>query len=58
MEENGSYRGSGDKKTIKDLKKIGRLAVIIAVIVVLAVGVLTCAYTVDDKQQGVVTTFG
>ncbi len=59
MENNGSYRwSSGDKKPAGDLKKIGKLVVLVAVVVVLAVGILTCAYTVDDKQQGVVTTFG
>ena len=59
MENNGSYRWSPDgKKPVGDFKKLGRMILLAAVVVVLAVGVLTCAYTVDDKQQGVVTTFG
>ena len=60
MDSNGSYRWSPeDKKSAAgDFKKLGKLVVIALVLVVLVVGVLTCAYTVDDKQQGVVTTFG
>ena len=58
--ENGAYRWSpgGSKKLPLDLKKIGRIAVIVAVLLVLTIGVGTCFYTVDDKQQAVVTTFG
>ena len=42
----------------KDWKKIFQGIVWGAVAVVLLIGVLTCFYTVDDKQQAVVTTFG
>ena len=42
----------------KDPKKILRGIVWGAVALVLLIGVLTCFYTVDDKQQAVVTTFG
>ncbi len=63
MENNGNYSysyGSGPKKTnkpvdVKKLKNIITLAV--ALVVVLAVA-SSCWYTVDDKQQAVVTTFG
>ena len=41
-----------------DGKKIGKIALIVAIVVVIAIGVLTSFYTVDDKQQAVVTTFG
>lgn len=41
-----------------NLKKIGKIAVIAVVALVFVIGVLTCFYTVDDKQQAVVTTFG
>ena len=59
MEKNGTYRWSSDDKAPSDkFKKLSRMIILVAVVVVLAVGVLTCAYTVDDKQQGVVTTFG
>ena len=40
---------------LKNLRKHG-LVVLIAIVVL--IGVFTCFYTVDDKQQAVVTTFG
>ena len=45
-----------DKKP--DMSKILRAAVIVVVIAVIAFGAMSCFYTVDDKQQAVVTTFG
>ena len=39
-------------------KKLGSSLVITALIFALALGGLTCFYTVNDKQQAVVTTFG
>ncbi len=67
MDENGTYSWPGNqpqsetpKKPKKDFgfKKVGRviLTVFLAAIVVLCG--LTCFYTVNDKQQAVVTTFG
>ncbi len=41
-----------------DPKKFGKNIVIGLVLLVLIVGIATCFYTVDDKQQAVVTTFG
>ena len=41
-----------------DGKKISRAILIAAIALVLIIGVVTCFYTVDDKQQAVVTTFG
>lgn len=41
-----------------DARKIKRTVLIIAVVIILAVLSLTCWYTVDEKQQAVVTTFG
>ena len=59
MENNGSYSYSyGSKKNPPDAKKIAKIAVTAAVVIVVLIGVLTCFYTVDDKQQAVVTTFG
>ena len=63
MEENGTYRWTppeGPKSPkIPKLPKIKPFAVIAIVLVVLAVlGAGSCFYTVDDKQQAVVTTFG
>lgn len=63
MEENGTYSWSPDqppKKTKKkpDFKRFGKTAVVFILFAVLALGAITCFYTVDDKQQAVVTTFG
>ncbi len=60
MNQDGTYSfsfGQSPKKPL-DLKKIRKIAVIAAVALVVLIGVLTCFYTVDDKQQAVVTTFG
>ena len=59
MEENGTYRWSAPKpKKQPDLKKIKRTALPTILFAVMIVFGLTCYYTVDDKQQAVVTTFG
>ena len=66
MEQNGTYQWVPDKdpkKPVKaptplDGKKIGRIVVITVLLMVLALGAMTSFYTVDDKQQAVVTTFG
>ena len=51
-----SYSGkSGKSVGIQDLIKKG--AIVLAILFVV-IGILTCFYTVDDKQQAVVTTFG
>lgn len=61
MEYNGTYswrpNNAGPAKK-PDIKKIKRLVFIAAVVLLLAVTVLTSFYTVDDKQQAVVTTYG
>ena len=49
------YTPNGKKK---DLSGLGKKVVIAAVVLVLAIGIFSCFYTVDDKQQAVVTTFG
>ena len=41
-----------------DLSGLGKKILIGAIVLVLVIGVLGCFYTVDDKQQAVVTTFG
>ena len=59
MEENGTYRWSAPKpKKQPDLKKIKRTALLTVQFAIVIVFGLTCYYTVDDKQQAVVTTFG
>ena len=57
-----SYSGSGSfgnytPKSV-DPKKLKKIIVISVVVLVLLIGSITCFYTVDDKQQAVVTTFG
>ena len=58
MEENTYRWSSGASGKQPSFKKFGRIAVIVAVLVVAMILVSTCWYTVDDKQQAVVTTFG
>ena len=62
MEDNGTYRWSGNQpkkpKKAPDFKKVTRAATIVAVVIILISLAGTCFYTVDDKQQAVVTTFG
>ncbi len=60
---NGTYRWSpknGDGKPVKqmDPKKMGKIALAAFAAVILLIGIGTCFYTVNDKQQAVVTTFG
>ena len=60
MEKNGTYRwspNSGEGKEVNP-KKLGRIALIVLAAVVALSLLFTCFYTVDDKQQAVVTTFG
>ena len=64
MEENGTYRWVNPDRPIKPKKefKFPRLKagiiVLVLALVLLVIGGATCFYTVDDKQQAVVTTFG
>lgn len=41
-----------------DLKKLKRMFIVVLVVVFALILSFTCFYTVDDKQQAVVTTFG
>ena len=60
MEENESFYTWPPKPPKKkpDFKRFGRTAVVFVLFAVLVLGAMTCFYTVDDKQQAVVTTFG
>ena len=64
MEENGTYSWSGNQPQQKpqkkkpDLKRVGRTVVVVVLALILLMGAGSCFYTVDDKQQAVVTTFG
>ena len=63
MEENSTYSWTPNQppkmpKKKTNFKKAGTTIVIVLLAVLLAVGSLSCFYTINDKQQGVVTTFG
>ena len=58
MENNGTYRFGSNQGKLPDFKKLGKIVLIVAVVLFVLVLALTCVYTVDDKQQAVVTTFG
>ena len=64
MENNGNYRWVPNEAPQKpyapapDAAKIAKMILWAAFLILLAVAVFTSFYTVDDKQQAVVTTFG
>ncbi len=62
MADNGTYRWSPNQgqpqKNNPKFNRIGKIVVIAAVALFLLIAGATCFYTVDDKQQAVVTTFG
>ena len=55
MNQKGNFNFSGNKL---DLKKVKTTLIVLFVLLFVGIGTLTCFYTIDDKQQGVVTTFG
>ena len=63
MEDN-TYRWPGNdpqppkKKKMPDMKRLGKNVLVILLFMVVIMLAGTCFYTVDDKQQAVVTTFG
>ena len=60
MEQNGTYTWNPNEKQPQnmDFKKFRKIIVTVLVLLVIGAGVMSCFYTVDDKQQAVVTTFG
>ena len=59
FKKDGTYSWSFDKdQTPADFKKVKRVLLIGLLVLVLGIALLTSFYTVDDKQQAVVTTFG
>ena len=59
MEENGTYAWKPPKSSKPvDFKKLKKYLAIGLAALVAVIAVSTCFYTVDDKQQAVVTTFG
>ena len=62
MENNENYNWApndpGKKKKRPSVKKLGTSILLVLLALIVAGGALSCFYTVDDKQQAVVTTFG
>ncbi len=58
MKFDGTYSMVFGDKKLPEPKKILRIALIVAAVLVVLIGIFTSFYTVDDKQQAVVTTFG
>ena len=62
--ENNQYEwapgdpGAPKKKKGLNLKKMGTTGLVVVLVMLLLMGGMTCFYTVNDKQQAVVTTFG
>ena len=50
--------GQKPDKPMPNFKKLARNILIAVVAIAIGMGAMTCFYTVDDKQQAVVTTFG
>ncbi len=63
MDQDGTYHYGGAQESEAPPKKkkpklSGKLIVMIVLALVALYGIQSCLYTVDDKQQAVVTTFG
>ena len=55
------WKPGGDEKPnvgLEKIKKYAKHGLVALIAAVVLIGALTCFYTVDDKQQAVVTTFG
>ena len=50
--------GQKSEKPQPNFKKLARTILLAVVAIAIGMGAMTCFYTVDDKQQAVVTTFG
>ena len=58
MTANGTYRWTPPEKKNFNVKDLGKKTLIALIILFLVIAGSTSFYTVDDKQQAVVTTFG
>ena len=58
MNKDGTYSYSGKSGKAVDAQGFIKKAAIVIAVLFVVIGILTCFYTVDDKQQAVVTTFG
>ncbi len=57
-EFNEGFTQRPKKKINFDPRKIGTTLLLVGILMLLMVGATTCFYTVDEKEQAVVTTFG
>ena len=58
MDNNGTYSWTPPGKAKRprgDFKKFSKIILVAVVVLALMIGIGTCFYTIDDKQQGVVT---
>ena len=51
-------KGQGEKKDPPEAAKVAKYVLVGVLVALIIVGAMTCFYTVDDKEQAVVTTFG
>ena len=62
MENNETYNWApndpGNKKNSPSFKKVSTAILLVLLAFLVVSGAMSCFYTVDDKQQAVVTTFG
>ena len=60
MENDGTYRWSAEQPKQKKpgFARVGKTVITVLILVLVLALAGTCFYTVDDKQQAVVTTFG
>ena len=60
MENDGTYRWSAEqpKQQKPGFARVGKTVITVLILVLVLALAGTCFYTVDDKQQAVVTTFG
>ena len=57
-EETYQWSENNEKWKKVDPKRVKNTLLVVLLVAVLLIGAMTCFYTVDDKQQAVVTTFG
>ena len=56
--ENNNNGNGSSNKPLPNFKKLGTTIIIAVLAIAIGMAAMTCFYTVDDKQQAVVTTFG
>ena len=56
--QNSPVKTANASSAKETIKRMGRIVPVVILVFILFIGICTCFYTVDDKQQAVVTTFG